>query len=608
MRGVDMVKPRLLLYALALGVLLASSASAQVLEGQILLPDSLGPLTGATHVAFDENPNHPRMFIGSEDGNVLVMNTLTGERLARIQSGPVKSICFSPAHNELYISLVNEYAVVVFDCSSYQTVTKLQLGSLVTGLLYNPLVDRVYCATWRVPVIDCAGDSIVDSVQVRGSKVHLALDTEHNKLYIGSTDTLRVADCSVDSVMASITGLQDAQALSFQPTAGKVYAAAGESLFAIDTKFDSVVYSQKFDTLNPQLACDPVHNRVYYTYWGGVIALDCANDSAMWSQHLSYQAVGLAAEPEQGKLYMLLRGLGSGFPYVLDGATGQTLREFHWSDDNSLCYSAAAKRAFFIWNGGEVTAIDCRADTVVAVTPLAPNIIDACLDSVDNKLYFSVGKSGVGIVDCSTNKVKSYVRASERLRYLAYDSRDDKLYCSSDSNIFALDCRTDTVVKAIPIGKWVETVNWLPTLNKLYVVAGGQDTGRLVIADCAADTVSGALDLPTALWTGTFLSPEVNQLWFLCGGYSVVGCLGDSIIADTSALLGCRAGSYDPANHRVYAGSDDAMYVIDMDTRLPVDSLPMPLDNGWSYQVFAPTGPERPIGLQCGRLRTTRTP
>jgi DNA-binding beta-propeller fold protein YncE len=128
---------------MALAILLASSASSQGFEGTIPLPDSLGPLTGISHVALDERPGHPRMFIGGEDGNVLVMNTLTGERLARIQSGQVKSICFSPAQNNLYISLVNEHAIVVFDCGSYQMITKLQPGSLVTGFLYNPLVDRV---------------------------------------------------------------------------------------------------------------------------------------------------------------------------------------------------------------------------------------------------------------------------------------------------------------------------------------------------------------------------------------------------------------------------------------------------------------------------------
>jgi DNA-binding beta-propeller fold protein YncE len=564
--------------------LLASSAFPQVLEGTILLPDSLGPLTGETHVVFDESPAHPRMFIGSKDGNVLVVNSLSGARVERIQTGPVQDLCYSPVRNKLYVSATNPYGFLVIDCSSYQVTRQLPMPYVTTGLLYNPLIDRVYGATWGMRVIDCATDSIVDSLPMYTKDAKLALDATHNKLYIGAVDTFRVLDCNHDSVVARMRELRKPRAICYQPTAGKVYVAAGESLFAIDTKFDSVLYSRKFDTLNPQLACDPVHNRVFYTYWGGVIALDCSNDTAMWSQYLSCQAVGLAVEPEQGKLYMLLRGLGSGFPYALDGATGQTLREFHWSDDNSLCYSAAVNRAFFIWNGGEATAIDCNADTIVAVTPLAPQIINACLDSVDSKLYFSVGKSGVGIVDCTTNKVESYLRASKRLRYLAYDSRDNKLYCSSDSSILVLDCGADTFVKEIPIRGRARTMNWLPTLNKLYAIASA-DTERLVIMDCGADTVIRAL-YPVNSDCSTLLSPELNQLWLIVAGrLKMIDCNSDSMVMDSSSLLYCRSASYDPSNHRLYAGCDESMQVIDMDTRLPVHSLPMPLENGWSYGV-----------------------
>ena len=137
----------LFMCVMALGLLLASSASAQVLEGRVRLPDSLGPLTGATHVALDENPAHPREFIGSESGDVMVVDSRTGARVARIETGPVRAICFCPTRNKLYISLMNAYAVVVIDCNSYETITELQIGTLVSGLLYNPALDRVYCAT-----------------------------------------------------------------------------------------------------------------------------------------------------------------------------------------------------------------------------------------------------------------------------------------------------------------------------------------------------------------------------------------------------------------------------------------------------------------------------
>jgi len=123
------------LRALALALLLVSSATGQVLEGTILLPDSLGPLTGKTHVVFDENPDQSRMFIGSEDGDVLVLDAVTGRRIARIQSGPVASMCYSPQHNKLYTSTVEGYTVAVADCDSYKVTKELRFSEYVNGPL-----------------------------------------------------------------------------------------------------------------------------------------------------------------------------------------------------------------------------------------------------------------------------------------------------------------------------------------------------------------------------------------------------------------------------------------------------------------------------------------
>ena len=229
MRGFDMGRPksRLLLCAMALGVLLASSASAQILEGQILLPDSLGPLTGKTHVAFDEIPSHPRMFIGGEDGNVLVMDAFTGKRLARISTGPVSALVYCPPRNKLYVATKDGNGVVVADCGSYEVIRQVPNPSPVTGLCYNPRTDRVYCAALPMKVIDCASDIVVDSLMVNGVGASCALDEAHNKLYVGAKDALKVIDCSFDSVAADIDEIQHTRALCFQPTAGKVYAAAG---------------------------------------------------------------------------------------------------------------------------------------------------------------------------------------------------------------------------------------------------------------------------------------------------------------------------------------------------------------------------------------------
>jgi len=580
-------KAKLLLCALALGALLASAASAQVLEGTILLPDSLGPLTGKTHVAFDEDSANPRIFIGGEGGDVIVANALTCERVARIRSGPMNALCYVPAQYKLYVSTTDEYGVAVVDGNSYEVIKRLPFASLVTGVYYNLRNDRVYCASDPLKMIDCATDSVMDSLMFNGADARCALDGYRNKLYVSAKDSLRVVDCSNDSVVASIFVLRGAQAVCFQPSAGKLYVAAGESLFALNTATDSIVYRQRYDTLDAQLACDPLHNRVYYTYWGNAISLDCATDSTIWNRELWGRAISLAPNPGQDKLYIMLHATGRAWTYVLDGADGRASQWFPLTQDSSLYYSAAVERVFLVWNGGEVTVIDCHADTVLRVIPLAPHISSVCVDSAGNKLYFTTGNTGIGSVDCSTGKATSYIRVcdvpfnSVTAQCLAINSHDRKLYYSGDSSIYVIDCRTDSLIKVIPAGGPVQTLDWHPALNKLYsVVVLDSVTCATVVVDCASDSIVKEIGLNSAgSWVShlTLLAPEFDQLWvFSCSQwYAVIDCRGDSIVCDTMIeLANYTSAGYTPIDNKVYAAHNRGLAVMDADSRLPVGSLP----------------------------------
>ena len=573
----------LLICAVALGTILASSAFPQVLAGTILLPDSLGPLTGATHVALDESPAHPRMFIGSDSGDVLVVNSLTGERVARMETGPVRAICFCPARNKLYISLMNSYAVVVLDCNTYETIAELQIGRLVSRLLYNPLVDRVYCAMWGMKVIDCATDSIVDSLPIPARNAVLALDTIHNKLYVGATDTFRVVDCGTNSIVASLYELRGAEAVCFAPSASgsKVYVGVDDTLFALSVKTDTVVYRCHFPSVNP-IVCDPELGRVYFGHGGILSALDCANDSVIWTWY-DGPANKLVAVPAEGKVYVLTPH----YVYVLDGETGEVQEWLNVSSVGGMYHCQSLNRLFIFTReeNGYSLMIDCSADTVVTVTPLGAYVgyLDGsvCVDSVDNELYFSAGASGVGIVDCATNKVTSYICPS-RLRYrvepatLVYDAVDNKLYCLRDTIITVVDCRSDTGVGVIPTGVVAGRMEWHPGLNKLYVSGWIRNQRSVAVVDCSEDSIVGVIQLPDSTGGIAFLSPERNELWFY--GFYVVDCLGDSLLPDTGVRINCQDAGYDPSSRKVYAASSlgTAMYVIDMDTRLPTESLSIP--------------------------------
>jgi len=454
---------------------------------------------------------------------------------------------------------------------------------------YNPVVDRIYCGAERMKVIDCTTDSVSGTLGVNAVSACFAFDSMHNELFVGAADTFRIVDCSRDSVVASIPELRASQAVCFQPSAGKVYVAAGESLFALRVDNDSIVCRRHYDTLNPLLASDPVHNRVYYAYLGRIVALDCADDSVIWTQYPWTVTIAMAADPEQDKLYVLLHAFGDGYPSVLDGATGNELRYYPYSQDSSCYCCPAAKRWYLMWNNGEVTAFDSRSDTIVAVSPLGAHIKYVCVDSVDNKLYFSAGKSGIGVVDCSSNKVTSYVRpcyvpydfGSILPQCMAIDSRDRKLYYGGDSGIFVLDCATDSVVKEIPTQGWVQTLDWYPAMNKLYAVERPLHGGGLAaVIDCTCDTVVKYVPLnDSGIWggSGALLVPEFDQLWLFSYGpwYTVVDCRTDSIIEDTTAVrtTGCEHTGYCPADRRIFGVHYRGLGVLDIDSRLPADSI-----------------------------------
>ena len=574
-------------FVFVLVALLASSASSQILEGQILLPDSLGPLTGKTHVAFDENPAHPRIFIGSENADVLVADALTGERLARIATGRVFSICYSMKHNRLYAFTGS--SVVVVDCSSYQIVKELHFMVYVNGLFCNSLSDRLYCTSDPMKVIDCTADSILDSLPVHGAGDCFALDSVRNKLYVGTTSSLVAIDCVTNSVVATNQEVRPVAAICCNPTAGKVYASAGETLFAVSTKTDTVVFRLRVDTLDPQLACDPVHNRVYYTYWSYIIALDCQRDSTIWTQHLPRRANGLAVVPTRDELHVTMYGMGYGNDQILAGASGQYLHDFgFFGAECPPYYCAAANKVFLLWDNVEAACVDCNVDSFCNGVPLRGGVYNnMCADSAHNRLYFCNSYSGnVGIVDCASNKVTSYLStAFEDPSWLTYDPDNNDLYvCSNDSCIFVYDCGADSLVKKIHTDNPTFSMYWHPTLHKLYAVVVGPDSAHLAMIDPGSNTI-----VKTAhLWgkpDEAFLVPELNQFWAFYGDmYTAVDCLHDSILIDTVLPSGRDQACYSPPDLRAYAYSDRGLYVINMATGLIMDSVPSP--TRWSSTML----------------------
>ncbi len=543
---------KLLLCAMALGLSLASSTSAQVVEGYIQLPDSFGIFRAPYEIAWDYTPGAERLFVVGESSDVLVIDAINFRKLARIP-GPANSLCYSSTHNKLYVA--QQGGCTVVDGSTYQVIKHLQFGDIAGWLFYNPIVDRVYCGTYHWRIIDCDSDSVVDMIEMDGWGACRAFDSLHNKLYVGTGLALKVVDCYSDSVVAAVSRVRGATAICYNPTSDRVYATANtggtwpdETLYVVDTKTDSVVAQLVMPRparFRPTLTmcCDPVRNRVFTACTTTVVAVDCTADTILWWNRLGGYYV--ACVPAHKRVYVA-RALET---WTLDGSSGDVVT-VPTVDGRAapLVYLERLNRLYLLANWGQLAAIDCGIDTAIGTVPLDAfvdrSVERVCLDTVDNKLYFAFNQNCgyIGVADCSAGLVESHKMG----RYpdnMVHDALDNKLYFStwngSDrSGVSVFDCTNDSLIKAIPTGYVKGGLRWHPELNKVY--GGTSDTffgqDNVVVIDCAADSVIRTLargNQDDALWY-SLLSTESNQFWgFSPHGYTVVDCGKDSIVMDT---------------------------------------------------------------------------
>jgi DNA-binding beta-propeller fold protein YncE len=622
---------KLVLCVMVPGMLLASVASAQVVEGYIQLPDSLGPISPPYHLTMDNTPSAERLFIGSEDGDVIVIDAVSHQRVARIETGPVVSLCYNSVHDKLYVATPDQHVVVAVDCGSYQVVKEVQTGS-AAWVLYNPLVDRIYCGARPVKVIDCATDSLVDSVPVAGSKAGAALDSVHNKLYVGGSAPLAVVDCHVDSVVAVIERLGGTSAICCNSEDKRVYATAStatgneESLYAVDTQADSVVsvltMPGRSDPADRTFAliCDPVHDRVFAAVRNFVAGYGCGGDTLtrLWYYHPGlYPGTVLAYAPELDKVYYDW----ADYMLIFDGATGSRSRVLTDGGGGTPAYLQRLRSLYCVsqWHG-RLGIIDCAFDTVVNVIPLEASVAYVCMDTVDNKLYFALGQTPgyLGVIDCSEGLVQS-IQMCREARGMVYDSRDDKLYVAtwdrSDprngnyNGVSVYDCRSDSLIKVIPVGYVNGSLQWHAGLNKIYV--GASDSlyhDYVAVIDCATDSITKIISRGTVDegFRCTLLSPELNQFWgFSPYGYIVVDCLKDSVVMDTVTDYNLAMGiCYSAEERKVYV-EENELAVYSMTSLRPVGSVTLPAPGNPRGELISVPAAGKLIGARLINMEAT---
>jgi len=94
-------------------------------------------------------------------------------------------------------------------------------------------------------------------------------------------------------------------------------------------------------------------------------------------------------------------------------------------------------------------------------------------------------------IDCSADTVLAVIPVSEYAGAVCYNPANDRVYCASwDEGIYGIDAATNRVVSVIPYG-YAGMMACDPVRNVLFV----PDGEVLLVVDCSADTVFAQVEL-----------------------------------------------------------------------------------------------------------------
>ncbi|MEO0050599.1 MAG: hypothetical protein ABIK42_05600, partial [candidate division WOR-3 bacterium] len=174
--------------------LLTAMVSAQFLETTIFLPDSFGGLIHPLSLEF--NPLSRLVYVGGEAGDcVIAFDARTGEKVARIPAGRwIGSLLYTSGRNKLYCANESSRTLTVIDCATNTPLRTLTTRSVPKSLCYNSVRGKIYYTNFQynyyadstVGIIEESSDSLLKLVLVDILPVGLIYVPVVDRIYVGT--------------------------------------------------------------------------------------------------------------------------------------------------------------------------------------------------------------------------------------------------------------------------------------------------------------------------------------------------------------------------------------------------------------------------------------
>ena len=226
--------------AAALALLFAFPARAQWVEDSI---DVGGRFVG--DLAY--NANADVVYGLSNTGDfVFAIACATNEVVSRVDASYPRGMAYNGTDAKLYCSYgVDRESVLVVSGVTHQRLGDMPLAG-ADLMVWDPVNDYVYVSRTEhsmVSVINCATDSVIDSISTDYGPLRMHLNPVHHKLYVQNYDgnSVSVVDLGTNEVITTIDMDGYPEAGCYCAAVDKYYCGAGASVVVLAGASDSVL-------------------------------------------------------------------------------------------------------------------------------------------------------------------------------------------------------------------------------------------------------------------------------------------------------------------------------------------------------------------------------
>ncbi len=502
--------------------LLLSLGSAQWLERQVVIGDTLGGIGGTSGIVV--NPVSGNVYIESDP--VQIFNPVTLEKL-RGPKDAAGTVVFCPSIGKGYVL---DDSLLILDAAADTAVGKavLPFAFVPDVAAWCPTPGRLYLGSsyhfTRLVVFDPNGDSVTKTIELGHPVGALAWDSVRNRLYIGTasdTGQLRVLDCNADTLLPDVPiGTNRIISLTLSTGSNKLYCAGNGhgNVFIVST--DSLTAIGIVPGLRPGsgYVYSPATDRLYCPGRDTLFVVDCQGDTIRTRRCVP--AALPAVSSLDGKAY--LGRSDSAQIQVLDSndsvvgsipiptaPTCPIVALRFWPGRNQLYGVASKDDLAFV--------IDAAADTVAGKVSYAVYRPERMVHNpAGNKLYvLSSRRSDVLVLDSTFGPPKRILGAAGTYSELVLDPALNRLYVTYRHELRVVDCNTDSLVLNFHMHGANDDIPVLvPYLSKLYVFFGVTEVGDSVYAyDGLRERLSSAIYLTDAVTCAVY-DPRSNRIFF----------------------------------------------------------------------------------------------